>query len=183
MLWDSKRTEGQEILSHQVVKWKEPLFCLVTVWPWTYPFSSLSHTCLIYKIEINMYTDGWLGRSNVIVNMKAFWKLQSAAKRCPDLVFWIKDLDCFWGFLSYLYYPCSHPDQKFHKHLTWECSMLYQALGRPSAKWILRSVQKRAEIQWTKVYIDGWVCTCTHSNTHTHTHTYIPFPSNLMHVY
>ena len=109
-----------------------------------------------------------LGRSNVIVNMKAFCKLQSATKNYPDLVFWIKVLDCFWGFLSYPYYPCFHPDQKFHKHLTWECSMPYQALGRLSAKWILRSVQKRAEIQWTKVHIDDWVYTCTDTHTHIH---------------
>lgn len=61
------------------------------------------------------------------------------------------------------------PDRQFHKHLTWDVR-LYQPLGRPSAKWIQRSVQKGAEIQGTKVRIH--IDEQAHPPTHTHTYTY-----------
>ena len=73
--------------------------------------------------------------------------------------------------------PPPTPDRQFHKHLTWEVR-LYQPLGRPSAKWIQRSVQKGAEIQGTKVHIHTDEHAHPHTHPHTHTHRH-HFPPNL----
>lgn len=53
---------GRPSLSHLVTVALDPSFLLSLI-------------CFMYGIEINIYTEGWLRRSNAMVGMKAFHKL------------------------------------------------------------------------------------------------------------